>query len=676
MPRRASLLLFGVAFAVRMAYIAGIRRLVWFPVPLVDGVNYFRLARQIAGGDLLGGGEAFWQPPLYPYFLAPLCRIFGERMLWIVTVQAALGALTCVVVGLLGARLWGSRAGTVAGVVAAFYGPLVHFDTQPLVPVLHVFLVTAGLLALVGAADREAGGAPRAIVSGPAWGAAGLCWGLAAIATPNILLAAPAAAAWIAWQGDRRGAEPWPGRARARRLLPWVAGLVLPVVCVGARNLLVAGEPVLVSSNGGINLYIGNNPDYDRTIRIRPGGEFERLAQEPENLGILGAAARSRWFARRATAFWTEYPGPALRLFLRKAQDLVAGREIPRNENLYEYRSASRVLSLLVWRWGVSFPFGVVAPLALAGACAALAPGRRPAPSGPAPARGSAPPGGETRSGGRAGALLLLLTAVSYAFSVLLFFPTDRYRLPLVPIACLFAGRILAEARAFRRPAIVVALGAGLVLFNLDAAVPTESYPEETALNRAYALRALGRADEAIAEYRRAFALNPGRLDAPNSLAVLAAERGNWEEAVEHYREALAIDPGFVDLRRSLGEALLALGRREEARREWMTAVGLAPAAGLALADLALLDLQEGALQPAEDRALAAVRARPDLGETHMALALVSRALRRRDRALASFEEAARLFPEGSAGRARAREWLERMRRRGAVAPDAHDTGP
>jgi 4-amino-4-deoxy-L-arabinose transferase-like glycosyltransferase len=641
MPRRTPVVLFFVAFAVRMAYIAGIRHLVWFAVPLVDGANYFRLARVVAGGHLLGGHEAFWQPPLYPYFLAALFRIVGERMLPIVTVQAAVGAWTCVLVASLGARLWGSRAGTIAGLIAAFYGPLVHFDAQPLVPVVHVFLVTAGLWALVRTAGADATG--RGLAT------AGLLWGLAAIATPNILLCAPAAAAWIAWTGRVA-----PGTAR--RVLFWLAGLALPILLVGARNLLVAGEPVLVSSNGGINLYIGNNPDYDRTVRIRPGGEFERLAQEPENLGILGAAARSRWFVQRATDFWTQYPGPAARLCLRKARDLVAGREIPRNENLYEYRSASPVLALLVWRAGVSFPFGVIAPLALAGACLALSRRGPPAPG--------------------TGAILLALTAVSYAVSVLLFFPTDRYRLPLVPIAALFAGRLLADLRCVRRPLVAAALAAGVVLFNLDAATATESYPEETALNRAYALRALGHTGEAATEYERAFTLNPRRLDAPNSLAVLAAERGDWEEAVRRYRQALDIDPGFVDLRRSLGEALLALGRKEEARREWMTAAGLAPAAGLVLSDLALLDLEEGALQPAEDRALAAVRARPDLGETHMALALVSRALRRRDRALASFEEAARLFPEGSTGRARALEWLDRMRRRGGAEPAPPAAGP
>src|SRR6185369_5924688 len=205
MRRRTSIGLFLGAFAVRMSYLAGIRRLMWFPVPLVDGANYFGLARTVAAGHLLGGSEAFWQPPLYPYFLAVLLRIVGERMLPFVTVQAAVGALTCVLVAGIGARLWGSRAGTVAGVLAALYGPLVHFDAQPLVPVVHVFLVTAGLWALVRAEEDRS------------FAVAGLFWGLAAIATPNILLCAPAAAFWIAWTGRSAAGAGRPNEARSRR---------------------------------------------------------------------------------------------------------------------------------------------------------------------------------------------------------------------------------------------------------------------------------------------------------------------------------------------------------------------------------------------------------------------------------------------------------------------------
>lgn len=619
-PRTALLPAF--AFLVRLVYVYQIADIPYFDVPLVDGANYVRLAETIAGGDLLAGRQVFWQPPLYPYFLALLLKIFGARMAAVYIVQAAIGSLSCLLTYLIGRRVFGERAGLLAGIVVALYGPLVHFDAQPLIPVLHIVLVLAGLLALL----RQR------------WLGAGLFWGLAAIATPNILFAVPPVAAWI-WI-ERRGAG-WGRRAVCAAL--FLGGTVLPVAAVAARNLAVAGEPVSISSNGGINFFIGNNPDYDRTIRIRPGGEFERLAQEPENLGITSARGRSRYFAERAWRFLAGYPKQALRLYGRKLLDLVAGREIPRNQDQYVYRDTSSLFSVLLWRFGLSFPFGVVAPLALAGLC--LSDRRDP----------------DRRSGTR----LLLITAAAYAASILVFFPTDRYRLPLVPILALFAGNGMSAPRAaWRKPLTLAALAAGLVVFNLDAFRPREVFPEEGALNRAYALRQKGNVEAAAAEYRHAIDLNPARIDAYNALAAMAAHDGRWEEAERHYRELLERTPDFVEVRRNLGQALLALGRTEGAREQWRLAVGLAPGAGLALADLCLSYLGEGLLLAAEPYCERAVRARPDLGETHLAMGLLARALRRREVARVELQEAARLLPPGSTGHRKAREILDRMRRR------------
>jgi tetratricopeptide (TPR) repeat protein len=653
---RRGLPIFAVALVLRLVYIAEIRSLPWFDVPIIDGANYLRTARVIAAGDLPGGPGAFWQPPLYPYFLALLLRLFGERMAGILVVQAVLGSLSCLLVFAMGRRLFGERAGTGAGLIMACYAPLIHFDVQPLIPVLHIALALLGLALLL----RGGAGAPGGPASGGLLAGAGWTWGLAAIATPSILVAVPGAAAWIWRRPAPSGAGS--GRARIARVAGFLAGAALPVALVTARNVLVAGEPVLISSNGGINFYIGNNADYDRTIRIRPGGEFQRLAQEPENAGVVGAAAGSRWFTARALGFLTRYPGPALRLYMRKARDLVAGREIPRNDDMYEYRRESRLLSALLWRRLISFPFGLVAPLALAGALAASGARAGQAPRAERPGQ----PVPEEEEARRAGRSLLLIYAGSYAFSVLIFFPTDRYRLPIVPVLALFAGRLLASpAEAWRRARVVGGLAAGLVVFNLDALTPGESWPEEAALNRAYAFKVKGHREEARREYQRAIDINPGRIDAYNSLAVMAAEEGDWEETVWRYRELMALAPDFVEVRCSLAQALVALGRKEEARREWETAVYLVPAAGKALADLALSYLEDGVAEPAFEYARRAVRARPDLPETHFALGMTARALRRRDEALRALEKAARLFPEGTPGRQRAEEVLERMRRRG-----------
>ena len=302
----------------------------------------------------------------------------------------------------------------------------------------------------------------------------------------------------------------------------------------------------------------------------------------------------------------------------------------------------------------MSFPFGVVAPLALAGG---LIGGRSVVPSG-----GARDAVSDAR---RAGRRLLLHYAAAYAISILLFFPTDRYRLPLVPVAALFAGNFLAVLPGCqRRPRAIAVLLCGLVLFNLDALHPGESYPEEEALNRAYALRMKGRSEEARAEYLEAMALNPRRIDPYNALATMAAEQGRWDEAAQRYNELLQIAPDFADVRRSLGETYLALGRKEDAWREWQVAVDLAPGEGLALADLCMSAYDDGVIATAEQYCERAVSARPDLPETHLAMGYVARALHRRDRARDEFSKAARLFPAGSVGRRRAEEILDRMRRR------------
>jgi Flp pilus assembly protein TadD len=623
-PRRA-LYIFLLAWVVRLIYMAQISDVLYFDVPLVDGANYFRTAAHIAAGDLLAGRQAFWQPPLYPYFLAALFTLVGSRMAVIYAVQSAIGALSCALLYLIGRRIFGERSGVCAALIAGLYGPLIYFDVQPLIPFLHIVLVLFGILFLARAAGiPEPSTTPRRD-----WLLGGVFWGLAAITTPNILLAVPVIATWTT------------RRARAAPALPlllFLAGVAAPVLPVTARNLAVAGDFVLISSNGGINFFIGNNPDFERTVRIRPGGEFERLAQEPENLGIVSASGRSRYFAARALRFLASYPGEALRLYGKKARDLIAGREIPRNQELYLYRETSSLLAVLLWRFGIAFPFGVVAPLALGGIVLR----------------------GGKGAGGRS---LLLLFAAAYAVSILLFFPTARYRLPLVPVAALFAGHLLAAGwRAWRRLTVVAAVLGGLLLFNLDAGRASERWPEEAALNRAIALRTKGHPKEARQEYLRALDLNPRRIDPLNSLAAMAAGEGRWEEAAERYIEILEIVPDFVQVRRHLSQAYATLGRAREARRELEIAVHLAPRAGLALADLCMLYLDEGSSGVAELYCRRAVEARPDLPEPHFALGVVARSLGRKDTARRELTEAIRLFPVGSPGSLRAQKILDKLR--------------
>ena len=74
----------------------------------------------------------------------------------------------------------------------------------------------------------------------------------------------------------------------------------------------------------------------------------------------------------------------------------------------------------------------------------------------------------------------------------------------------------------------------------------------EVHYNLANLLRRLGRADEAIASYRRAVALNPQFAQAWNNLGATYASREDWPGAVESFARAVEADPSYAEARNNL----------------------------------------------------------------------------------------------------------------------------
>jgi tetratricopeptide (TPR) repeat protein len=89
----------------------------------------------------------------------------------------------------------------------------------------------------------------------------------------------------------------------------------------------------------------------------------------------------------------------------------------------------------------------------------------------------------------------------------------------------------------------------------------------------AHLLRALGRFDEAVAEIRRAQALDPLALIINSNLGSALFYAGRYDEAVEQYRRTLRRDAGWAPAHWGLGRTLLAMGRPDEAIAEHELAV-------------------------------------------------------------------------------------------------------
>lgn len=529
------------AFGLRCLYIYQSDASPFFDFPQVDAKTYTEAASRMAvEGHWRGDATPFWQPPLYPYFLGLVFWIFGPDYYIPRLVQAALGTLNCVFIYLLGRRTFSGTLGLAAAGLAAIYGPFLFFEAEFLPPVLAVFLDLLLLLSLPWAIS---GGYRRFLVPG-------LLFGFSALCVANILLFLPFALLWIIWQSDNLSL-----RQRLLRILPLLLGTLLVIAPVTLRNYLVGDDWVLISSNAGINFYIGNNADYEKTVRIQPGpGWTELVARPGKEGGITRPSQKSRFFFGKAWEFIRQHPTAYVRLLLHKTYLFWHGDEIGRNQDLYYNRNFSSLLSLLLWKHVIAFPFGVVAPLALLGIALWWREGiwRESGPS------------------------LLLLFLFSYALSVILFFVTAPYRLPVVPILLLSA---VYGVRGYyclaqkRQTGVLACLSiAGLALLvgsNFRVGKMDMEGGPEIHYRLAVVFQQKGLLANAIAAYKRALALDPTLQEPRFNLGSLYAQQGYYEKAIAEYRKFIEHFPEHPEARYSLGNVFLKTQRYGEALAQY-----------------------------------------------------------------------------------------------------------
>jgi tetratricopeptide (TPR) repeat protein len=563
------------AMVLRLLYMKDLVGLPYFDHPIMDADYHDTWAREIAGGRL-SRGEPFFRAPLYPYFLALVYKVTSGSYVVPRIIQFVLGSLTSVMCYVLGRRLFGTAAGAIAGFLCALYPILIYFEGELLTETLFIFLCMLGLLLLYTAA---AGGRRRT------WFAAGLALGAALVTRPTVGLFVPLAVigALIV------------ARRRLPATLLVVLGLVIPLIPVTAHNYAVSGEFIPVVWQGGLNLYLGNNPAADGWSATAPdlrkdwwGGYKDMIAIPREALGHEpGYGEVSDYWTAKALDFMESRPGRWLRLMGRKILLFWSSMELPNNQDFNFARLQSAVLA------NPLIGFGTVAPLALVGLVLSF----------------------------RRWKKFFFLDAYLLAFfaGTVAFFVCSRYRAPAVPALCILAAGALAagvsmiRGRRYRALALtgVLLIGAALLVnLRLTDVRPPDLAQSYTQTGKVYV--EIGDTGRAAASFRRAIEANP-----------------EWGEAYEE-----------------LGLLKMREGRADEAERLLKQAVGAVPDLATAHRSLAMLYLSQGDTASARASALTAMRYAPYLEDTHNVLGSVERAAGRTDEALRLFRREMEINPE------------------------------
>ena len=349
-----------------------------FDKPAVDALYHDYWARAIITGnwappppmdDPKIPSTAYFRPPGYTFFLVGVYLLTGSGYPGARIAQMLIGLLSCLLAFLLGRRFLGTRAGLLFAALMSVYWSFIYFEGELLEPVL---LVALGLW-LVYDVGRwtETMSFRRAILSG-------VILGLFALVRPNVLLFAPAVVLWALWVARRRKNV----RAFVYASLGFALGSIVTIAPVTIRNYVVARDFVPISSNGGINLYIGNNELANAQCvgRIPGMGNFETCFDYPQIVaGVEKQTGQQAEATRRCPAYFTrkaiEYikaePGRVLALTWQKALLFWSPVEVGHNKEDELERSNSRVLGHIP----VKFP--LVLALSLVGLTALVLETRR-----------------------------------------------------------------------------------------------------------------------------------------------------------------------------------------------------------------------------------------------------------------------------------------------------------
>src|SRR5437867_3632984 len=471
----------------------------------------------------------YWQPPGYSYVLAWIYSTPGLGYVAPRIVHAFLGAASAVMTAWIGARHFGRGVGLAAGYGAALYGMLIYFDGELLTPTLTIALQLAAVPAALLASDN-----PRR--STWLWGGSGALAGLASIVTATSVVIVAVLAAFA--------------RRRAWLVL---LGAALAIAPVTWRNWKRGGEFIPISWNGGINLYIGNNPRYDETVAIRPDLHWKRFVLEPRREGVRGVGAASNYFVGKVLIYAGSDPLGFARLQLKKVYLFLAGNEIPRNEEIYPAREYSPVLRLLLWKVpGLAFPFGLLMPLGLVG----MAVRWRRAP-------------------------MLAAIVVAYGAAVLAFFITARYRMPLVPYLLIFAAAgvrwLFKEARAPARAAAIASVVVLFLLGNLAQGPMPNTMNADAEYSLGVKLAVKGLSEEATRLFESAIRKHPDYSEAWVNLGVLQATHGRAADGERSLSRAIEVDAENAPALTNLAVLREMSGRPDEARALYQRAYKIDP---------------------------------------------------------------------------------------------------
>jgi len=324
-----------VAFTIRFGYIVightynftSHKRLLTIPANEKNfdfGFEMGRIGRSLADGHGFSNpfnettGPTAWEPPLYPFLIAGVFKLFGTysraSAVVLLSLNSIFSALTCIPLFFIANKCFDQRVAVWTAWTWALLPSVIFWSTRWVWETSLAALLLAVIFWLTLAMVDQDGMRP--------WLQFGLLWGIAALTNTALLSFLPVSGLWIWYRRARLG---------KRSLGGVVLASLIFVACITpwlVRNYRAFGQFVFIRSNFGAELRLGNGPGADGTwmdylhptknvfemSRYRQLGELAYVAaRKREALDYIRTDYRrfAKLCVKRFIYYWAGLPKPS-----------------------------------------------------------------------------------------------------------------------------------------------------------------------------------------------------------------------------------------------------------------------------------------------------------------------------------------------------------------------------
>lgn len=473
----------------------------------IDELYHYKWAAAIGQGDLLTNAPYF-RAPFYSFFLALLLKISWESLVFTQIIQLALGCLTIGLIYKIGYKITNKFAAVCASLIYLAYPLSTYFEGELLLDSLFILLSILSYYFYLKSNDANS-----SILTG-------LFFGLAAITRPTMLVFLPI----IIFGYLRRAHKEKIKRLNLKPLFAFIILCVITIAPVTLVNYFTSGQFIPISYQGGINFYIGNNPEADGVSAVLPpfGREWtlddaDYTARVETGREIKYSEQSVYWFGK-GFDYLISQPMKFAKLYSQKVLLFFSGREISNNIPLSMTVYNNKVLSIFPMQ--LIFILGLaIIPLFFKKSRQIMKP--------------------------------LYILILIYGLAISFFFISSRFRMPVVPILCIVGGfgisfvyDNLRNGKLIQRSITSIVASVALILILSNLTFATVKLGNQQALYiRGNQLMRAGDYNGARLKFDSLVIINPMFENGHVNLGITYLKTGNTREAMRYFDLELVYNP-------------------------------------------------------------------------------------------------------------------------------------